>query len=210
MQHAGRQVVVVASENPGKVREIRELLHETPLKVIALGDLPNPPQLNESHDDFAGNATEKATAAARVSGYLAMADDSGLLVPALDGAPGVHSSRIADSDPERIAWLLEQMSRLTGPQRAASFICVLILADARGNVLGTWEGRVDGLITTEPKGTGGFGYDPLFWYPPAAKTFAQMNPQEKNQVSHRGRALRAFAQDLPGILTRILSGKTTQ
>ncbi len=195
-----RRVLVVASENPGKVREIRELLSAAPVQVIALSDLPAPPQLNESHDDFAGNAAEKATSAARATGYLALADDSGLVVPALGGAPGVHSSRIADSDPDRIAWLLERMGGLTGEQRAAYFLCAVVLADSQGSVLGAWEGRVDGLITAEPKGTAGFGYDPVFWYSPAQKTFAEMSAQEKNQVSHRGRALRAFAQDLPDIL----------
>ncbi len=205
-----RQVLVVASQNPGKVREIRGLLHETPLKVIALSDLSAPPELSEPHETFAANAADKATQTACASGHLALADDSGIVVPALDGAPGVRSSRIAASDPERIEWLLAQMEDFTGDQRAAYFVCVLALADPSGNLLGTWEERVDGVITCEPRGTGGFGYDPVFWYPPAEKAFAEMSPQEKNNVSHRGRALRSFAQDIPSILARIPSDSAGQ
>ena len=203
-------ILVVASHNAGKVREIRELLHDLPIEVVSLGDLPDPPQLNESHDTFAANATQKATAAARASGHLALADDSGLVVPALDGAPGVHSSRIAGTDAERIAWLLVQMCALTGEQRAAYFLCAVALTDSKGNVLGTWEGRVDGVIATAPKGTDGFGYDPVFWYPPAQRTFAQMNPEQKNQVSHRGHALRAFARDMPDILAHTTSSRAIE
>lgn len=197
-----RHTLLVASQNPDKVRELRELLTELPGEVISLADLPSPPQLSETHDSFVGNATEKAVTTAQASGYLAVADDSGLVVPALDGAPGVHSSRVAASDLERINWLLAQMQGLTGQERAAHFVCVLALADPSGKLLGTWEGYVDGVITGAPKGGGGFGYDPVFWYPPTEKTFAEMSPQEKNSVSHRGRALRAFAQDLPAILAQ--------
>ena len=197
------RTLVVASQNPHKVREIRALLTEVPVRVIALSDLPSPARLSEPHETFAANAAAKAATTARASGHLALADDSGLIVPALDGKPGVHSSRIADSDPERIEWLLEQMHGLTGAERTAYFVCVLALADCTGDLLGTWQDRADGVITREPQGTGGFGYDPLFWYPPAERTFAEMRPAEKNNVSHRGRALRAFRQDLPGILTRL-------
>ena len=197
------QTLLVASENPDKVREIRELLGEVSLEVISPADLPRPLQLDEPHDTFVDNATEKAISAARDSGYLTVADDSGLVVPALDGAPGVHSSRIADSDSERIAWLLQRMQGVRDRQRAAYFVCMLILAAPKGNVLGRWEGRVDGLITMEPAGAGGFGYDPVFWYPPAEKTFAEMSAEEKNQISHRGRALRAFLCDLRSLLAGI-------
>lgn len=202
------RTLVVASQNPDKVREIRELLGEVPVEVTALSDLPAPPELSEPHETFAANAAAKAAATARASGHLALADDSGLVVPVLDGAPGVRSSRIADSDPKRIEWLLAQMHDLTGDQRAAYFVCMLALADPSGNLLGTWEGRVDGVITREPKGAGGFGYDPVFWYPPAEKTFAEMSAQEKNNVSHRGRALRSFVEDLPAVLARISSDST--
>ena len=199
------EILLVASENPGKVAEIRGLLAAVPLQVISLADLPRPPHLSEPYDTFGGNAQHKAAAAARASGYLTVADDSGLVVPALDGAPGIRSSRVADSDPERIRWLLDEMKGLTGEQRAAHFVCVIALADRHGQMLGMGEGLVEGTITTEPRGESGFGYDPVFLYPPTGKTFAQMTAEEKNEVSHRGRALRAFARDLPAILNDIAS-----
>jgi len=176
-----------------------------PLQVISLADLPRPPQLTEPYDTFAGNAQHKAATAARASGYLAVADDSGLVVPALGGAPGIRSSRVADSDPDRIGWLLEEMKDLTGEQRAAYFVCMIALANLHGEMLGTWQGRVDGIIIPQPQGEGGFGYDPVFLYPPTGMTFGQMSSQEKNEVSHRGRALRDFARDLPAILKGIAS-----
>jgi len=193
-------VLLVASENPGKVAEIRQLLAAVPLQVISLADLPSPPQLSEPYNTFAGNAQHKAATAARATVYLTVADDSGLVVPALDGAPGIRSSRVADSDPERIRWLLDEMKDLTGEQRAAYFVCVIALANLHGEMIGTWQGRVDGLIIRQPQGEGGFGYDPVFLYPPAQQTFAQMTAEEKNDVSHRGQALRNFARDLPAIL----------
>jgi len=194
--------LLVASYNLTKVEEIRRLLQDLPVEVVSLQDLAHPPKLSEPHSTFIQNAAEKATIAARATGRLALADDSGLVVPALDGSPGVHSSRVADTDPERIQWLLSRMAGLQGDQRQAYFVCVAALAAPDGEALGTWQGRVDGVITHEPQGAGGFGYDPVFFYPPDNQTFAQMSPERKNQVSHRGQALRAFAQDLPDILTK--------
>jgi len=132
------EALLVASQNPDKVAEIQQLLAATPLQVISLADLPDPPQLSEPCDTFAGNAKHKAATAARVTGYLTVADDSGLVVPALDGAPGIHSSRVAASDAERIRWLLEQMEDLDGNQRAAYFVCMIALARLDGEMLGTW------------------------------------------------------------------------
>ena len=199
------EVLLVASENPGKIAEIRRLLAAVSLQVMSLADLSNPPHLGEPYDTFAGNAQHKAATAARASGYLTVADDSGLVVPALDGAPGIRSSRVADSDPGRIRWLLAEMKGLTGEQRAAHFVCVIALANLHGEMLGTWQGRVDGIIIPQPQGEGGFGYDPVFLYPPTQQTFAQMTAGLKNNVSHRGLALRAFARDLPAILNDIAS-----
>jgi len=194
------EILLVASENPDKVAEIRQLLAGMTLRVLSLADLPHPPQLSEPYDTFIGNAKHKAITAAGASGYLTIADDSGLVVPALDGAPGIRSSRVADSDPERIRWLLDQMTDLSGEQRAAYFVCVIALANPHGEMMGTWQGRVDGVITPQPQGEGGFGYDPVFFYPPAQRTFAEMSPWEKNEVSHRGQALHSFARALPTIL----------
>ena len=200
------EILLVASENPGKVAEIQGLLAATSLQVISLADLASPPQLSEPYDTFAGNAQHKAVTAARASGYLTVADDSGLVVPALDGEPGIRSSRVGDSDPGRIRWLLGEMRDLTGEQRVAYFVCVIALANLHGEMIGTWQGRVDGVIIPQPQGEGGFGYDPVFLYPPTQQTFAEMSPQQKNEVSHRGQALRVFAEDLPAILNDIASG----
>ena len=194
--------ILVASHNSDKVKEIRRLLADLRVEVLSLRDLAHPPELTEPHPTFAQNAAEKATVAARATSHLTLADDSGLVVPALDGAPGVHSSRVAATDPERIQWLLEKMKGLQGDQRRAYFVCVIALAAPGGDVLDTWGGRVDGSITYEPQGEGGFGYDPVFFYPPDNQTFAQMTTECKNQVSHRGQALRAFARDLPKIFTK--------
>lgn len=196
------EALVVASHNPGKMTEIGRLLADLPVRLLSLRDLPDAPQLTEPHHTFEENAIEKAATTARASGHLALADDSGLVVPALGGAPGVTSSRVARSDSERIKWLLDKMREMQGDQRKAYFVCVVALAAPTGEILGTWTGRVDGLIAQQPRGAGGFGYDPMFWYPPVDQTFAQMSAQCKNAVSHRGEALRAFASDLPDILSR--------
>ncbi len=195
--------IVVASYNPGKVEEIRQVLADFPLQVLSLDDLPDPPQLNEPYPSFAQNAAEKAVTTARATGYVALADDSGLVVPALDGAPGTRSSRVAATDGERIKWLLDAMDEIPADERNAYFVCIMVLADTTGQILGTWQGRVDGTITAQPRGEGGFGYDPVFLYPPDGQTFAEMTTERKNQVSHRGQALRAFVGDLPDVLSTI-------
>ena len=192
--------IVVASYNSDKVTEIRQLLKDLPVCVLSLRDLPEPPELTEPYSTFAQNAAEKAVTTARATGHLALADDSGLVVPALAGVPGVNSSRVAPTDPERIAWLLDRMSELQGDERQAYFVCVAVAAAPSGEIQGTWQGRVDGIITKEPRGEGGFGYDPVFLYPPDDQTFAELTTQRKNNVSHRGQALRAFAPDLTDIL----------
>ena len=204
MSPAARRLVL-ATNNEHKVREIRALLAGMDVQVGHLGELADPPELIEPHDSFAGNALEKALTVARATGELSLADDSGLMVDALGGAPGVLSARYAGEDAtqdELIGKLLGELAGVPEAERTGRFVCVLVLASPEGE-LGRWEGRVEGRIATEPVGEGGFGYDPVFWYPPARITFAQMTPENKNAVSHRGRALRAFAADLPEILSRL-------
>jgi XTP/dITP diphosphohydrolase len=186
--------LLVASHNAGKIRELAQLLIGLPLEVVGLETVPDLGDLPEPYDTFAANATSKARTAAVHAGCLALADDSGLQVPALDGRPGVYSSRYAPTDPERVARLLDEMAGLQGEQRRARFVCVLALAHADG-CLGLWEGACEGMIATAPRGTQGFGFDPVFLY--GDRTFAEMTPDEKSQVSHRGVALRAFRHDLP-------------
>lgn len=127
---------------------------------------------------------------------------SGLMVDALGGAPGVRSARYAGegaTGPELCAKLLAEMADVPDAERTARFVCALSLCATEGEV-GRWEGRVEGVVNREPRGAGGFGYDPVFYYAPDGLTFAQMSPERKNAVSHRGRALQAFRADLPGIL----------
>ncbi len=200
---AGRRLIL-ATENPHKVREIRDLLADVAVKVLHLGDLSDPPELSETGETFADNAREKALAVARATGEPALADDSGLMVDALGGDPGVRSARYAGagaSGEQLVAKLLAEMADVPDGQRGARFVCALSLCAPEGEV-GRWEGRVEGVIAREPRGDGGFGYDPVFRYPPDGVTFAQMTPDRKNAVSHRGRALRAFRADLPRVLRR--------
>lgn len=200
--------LILATANEHKVREIRELLTDADVEVVHLGELDNPPVLQEIGATFAENARQKALAVARQTGELALADDSGLEVDALHGEPGVHSARWAGEGAgglELVAKLLRELADVPDDQRSARFVCVLSLCAPDGEI-GRWEGRVEGVITREPRGSGGFGYDPVFLYPEDGMTFAEMTPERKNAVSHRGRALRAFAADLPRVLRQRSAG----
>lgn len=194
--------ILLATRNPGKVLEIGSILGQVGIEVVSLDDLPEPPpEVVEDGETFGENAAKKALAAARGSGMPSLADDSGLVVPALGGEPGVRSARYAGDEGNMEAnmdLLLRKMAHLPERERLAHFICVLVLAAPDGR---TWEasGRVDGLITFQRQGEGGFGYDPVFFYLPAERTFAQMGLEGKNQVSHRSRALRDFAEKWPEI-----------
>ena len=161
----------------------------TPVIIKNLDDFGPIPEVEEDGDTFDENAYKKASFAARILGYPALADDSGLVVDALDGAPGVHSARYAGADAtdtDRCNKLLEAMKGQAN--RTAAFECVISIAVPTGLAL-TYEGRCEGLISQAMAGTGGFGYDPVFYDPDLKKTFAQMTPVEKNNISHRGRAL---------------------
>ncbi|MDF1536158.1 MAG: XTP/dITP diphosphatase [bacterium] len=189
--------IVLATNNRGKVTEIKAILDKHSVEVLSLADIPGaPPLVVEDAGTFAGNAALKARAVAAWAGMPALADDSGLVVKALGGQPGVHSSRYAgqDGDSEaNMALLLERMAHVPESGRMAHFACVMVLAAPDGR---TWEagGRVDGLITFQKRGLKGFGYDPVFFYIPADRTFAEMTVEEKNRVSHRFRALEALAK----------------
>lgn len=191
--------LIVASTNKGKIAEIRRLLSGYALDIIGLDAYPDVPELPEPYHTFAENAGSKALAAAEYcsaqgseSVCLALADDSGLEVPALGGRPGVLSARYAPTDEERIARLLEEMQGLEGEARRARFVCAIALARA-GELLGLWQERCEGTIALAPRGEHGFGFDPVFLY--GDRTFAELTPEEKNAVSHRGKAMRAFAAD---------------
>ncbi len=186
--------LTVASSNPGKLREYRALAASAGAS-IELALLPNLgafPKFEEAANTFAENAMGKALHYSRFSEGPVMADDSGLVVPALGGAPGVRSARYAGpgaSDADRIRKLLDAMRGKKGEERRARFVCVVALAE-RGEPRGVFSASAEGELLDTPRGESGFGYDPIFFFPDLTKTFAEITPEEKNQHSHRGKAFR--------------------
>jgi XTP/dITP diphosphohydrolase len=192
--------LVIATRNTGKTSEIRDLLKGFPINIKNLDNFGPIPQVEEDGNTFDENAYKKASFTAKILGLPALADDSGLLVEALGGAPGIHSARYAGenaTDEQRRAKLLHEMEEKT--DRRAAFECVISIAVPTGAAL-TYEARCEGLITTEPAGSNGFGYDPIFYYPPLKKTFAELTMQEKSHVSHRGKALRELRDEFDKVL----------
>lgn len=191
-----KYTVVLASHNKGKIAELDRLLREELGELIELKSLDDIGFFEDIAEDgttFRENALIKANAIA-ARGYIALADDSGLCVDALDGAPGVYSARYAGAhgnDAANNALLLENLKGASN--RRAAFVCTFACAFPDGRAPIVAEGRVEGEILEAPRGTGGFGYDPLFYYPPFAKTLAEIGKNEKNSISHRGAAVRAFA-----------------
>ena len=188
--------VVLASRNKGKVRELQKLLDEELGERIELKSLNDVGLFDDVEEDgatFAENALIKANAAVK-AGYIALGDDSGLAVDALDGAPGVYSARYAGNhdDAANNRLLLENLQGVA--DRTAAFVCSLACAFPDGSAPIVTEGRVQGEILHELRGENGFGYDPLFYYAPFGKTMAEMTEAEKNAISHRGAAVRQFAK----------------
>jgi XTP/dITP diphosphohydrolase len=195
-----RITLVVATRNSGKSKEIRSFLEGFPVEVKDLNDFGPIPEVHEDGKTFDENAYKKASFTAKVLGLPALADDSGLEVEPLNGEPGVYSARYAGADATdemNNAKLLKALSSKT--QRQARFCCVLSLAVPLGQAL-TYEATCDGVILESPRGTNGFGYDPLFFYPPLGKTFAEMTLEEKSRVSHRGKALQELKVEFANVL----------
>ncbi|MFH0910364.1 MAG: RdgB/HAM1 family non-canonical purine NTP pyrophosphatase [Planctomycetota bacterium] len=193
-----RGTLVLASRNEKKLEELSALLAGSGLVLLSPADFPELLELPETGQSFAENARLKAEAALRHTGLAALADDSGLEVDALDGAPGILSARFAGEgadDAANNALLLRRLEGLPRERRGAHFTCVLALA-LPGRPVRLFEGRADGRILARARGRGGFGYDPLFFSSDLNKTFAEAAPAEKNEASHRARALRAFARAL--------------
>jgi XTP/dITP diphosphohydrolase len=189
------EMIVLATGNRNKLQEFRAILQGFPVVVRSLADFASLPEAVEDGATFAENACKKAVHFARLIGFPCMADDSGLVVDALEGRPGVFSARYAGpgaTDRKNCEKLLGELAEFDN--RSAHFVCVLALATPDGQTL-TWEGRCDGEILTAPRGTTGFGYDPLFLYPPLGKTFAEIAMEAKSAFSHRGRAFAAFAAE---------------
>lgn len=195
--------LVMATRNPGKIREIRALLSGFAVDIKSLSDFGPIPEVEEDGQTFDENAYKKASFTARVLGLPALADDSGLVVEALDGAPGVLSARWAGKDAddaEKCRRLLEKLQGISN--RGAAFECVISVAVPSGAAL-TYEGRCEGVISSNPVGYNGFGYDPVFYFPPLKRTFAQLSTAEKNRVSHRGRALAELKSEFEKVLAWI-------
>lgn len=192
--------LVLATNNQGKLREIAELLSHFPIALKSLNDFGKMPVVEEDRQTFDDNAYKKSSFIARILGLPTLADDSGLVVDALNGAPGVFSARYAGenaSDAQRCQKVLDEMQGKTN--RKAAFECVISIAVPAGPAL-TYEGRCEGYIAEAAHGHNGFGYDPIFYYPPLGKTFAEISPEEKNRISHRGKALNELRDEFDKVL----------
>jgi XTP/dITP diphosphohydrolase len=196
----------LASSNPGKLAEYRELAAASttflPVELELIEGFATLPEFAEDAPTFAENAAGKAIHYSRHAGGLVFADDSGLVVPALGGAPGVHSARYAGpgaTNAQRIAKLLSAMKETKGVERAAYFVCAIALSE-QGRTLAVVTNRVDGEILEAPRGSGGFGYDPVFYVAALGKTFAEIPAAVKNQLSHRGKAFQRLLAALSSML----------
>ena len=195
--------ILIATTNRGKLGEIFPLLAGLPIDIQTLADYPpvDPPE--ETGSTFAENAAQKARFYAKATRVLTVAEDSGLEIDALEGAPGVHSARFGGETtyPEKFALIEERLAQLPAAERTARFVCALAVADG-DRIVYEARGTIEGLIVPEPRGTGGFGYDPIFFYPPFGCTLAEAG-ERKSSVSHRGKAfreLRKFLERRPGEL----------
>ena len=186
-------IFVLATNNPGKIREMQEILPEFGIKFVTRKEVGIDIEIDETGSTFLENATLKAKAICSLSGLASIADDSGLMIDALDGAPGVYTSSFGGeglSDSERCDYLLQQLK--DKKQRNAKFVSTIVCAFPDGEVISAY-GECCGKIADAPTGSGGFGYDPVFIAEGFCKTMAELTPDEKNTVSHRGAALRKFA-----------------
>ena len=189
--------IVLATHNRGKMKEMSSILAHLPVNLLTLDDFPQIGEIPETGETLKENAFIKAETVHQKTGLPALADDTGLEVDALDGAPGVHSSRYDGETAtfeDNCRKMLQEMDGIPSEERTARFHTVIAFVSDSGN---EWtEGMVEGRILEIKRGDGGFGYDPLFYYPPLKKTFAELNSEQKNNISHRGKALRKFSQIL--------------
>jgi len=190
--------LILASNNEGKIKEFSQILNEIGIEVVSLKQIGLDVEVIEDKETFIENAIKKATEVCGICGQPVLADDSGLAVDYLNGAPGVYSARYSCPEPtpekNRIK-LLEELKDVPYEQRTARFVCMLALVFPDGRFV-TSRGECEGIITEEQIGESGFGFDPLFYYPPFNKTFAELNADEKNEVSHRGQAIRNLRDEL--------------
>ena len=193
-------VLVLATHNKGKKREYELLFKKLPIEIKGLSEFKRIPEFEEEGKTFEEIATKKAQFASRILGVPSLADDSGLIVEALNGAPGIFSARYAGGSADDYQNKLKLLEEMRGKEnRNATFVCSIAIAKPAGQVL-TFTGRCSGIILNEPVGANGFGYDPLFYYPPLSKTFAQLSIEEKSRVSHRGQAMKELKDDFENVL----------
>jgi XTP/dITP diphosphohydrolase len=202
LEYLNAMKLLVATQNPGKVREFRLLLASLEASLCFPFELGLRTKVPEDGDTYVDNARQKAMAYARASGLLTLADDSGLEVDALGGAPGIRSARYtAGHDADRVAALLARLRGVAWEQRTARFRCVVVIVTPSGELYST-EGTCQGMIAFEPAGQGGFGYDPIFYLPDYGCTMAQLPQALKNRISHRARAVEAALATLHYLLTQ--------
>lgn len=197
--------ILVATRNHGKAREFAEMLGGSNLDWRDLSDFPNAGEVEETGTTFRANACIKASAYAQRTGLWTIADDSGLEVDALQGSPGVYSARWAErhhagkGDADNNTLLLRQIEHVDDAQRTARFVCTLALSDPQGRIILTARDTVEGKILRAGRGTNGFGYDPLFLIDALGRTTAELEPDQKHAISHRGKALRRVKQLMHGL-----------
>lgn len=190
MQESKLKKIVFASRNRGKIKEIQALLAECGVTLQSLDDYPELPDISEDGNSFLDNALKKARTIAKLTGEIVLADDSGLEVAALDGAPGIHSARYAGdsaNDEKNILKLLSDLEGVPPAEREAAFRCILVICQPDGHYH-TFDGRWEGRIAEVPAGKGGFGYDPVFYLPEQGVTVAELPAGIKNRISHRAKA----------------------
>ena len=193
--------LVIASKNKGKIREIRQIYADLPVAIVEQADLPD---VVEDGNSFSANARKKAVEIARHTGKWALADDSGLEVDALKGAPGIHSARWSGGgDEANNDKLIAELRDVPAPARTARYRAVVVIASPDGRVVAEADGTCEGLIGFDRKGTGGFGYDPFFVIPQFGRTMAELPPETKNSISHRGAALRRLREPLTRALAQV-------
>ncbi len=196
------RILLLATTNRHKIDEYRTIFSAIPFQLCSLQDFQIETDVEETGSTFAENAELKALAYAKMSGQLSLADNSGLAIDALNGAPGIYSARFAGRDTsyeERFRLILDQLKDVPAEQRTARFVCAITIAEPSGYHR-TVEGVIEGVIADAPRGENGFGYDPIFFVPELGKTTAELSPEQKNRISHRGRAAQlasALLRDWP-------------
>ena len=196
--------IVLATRNEGKVREFLKLLTGLDLNILSMNNFPDIGDIEENGTTFEANALLKAKTVSLITGLTAIADDSGLEVDALNGRPGIYSARYAGetaSDKENYMKLLDEMKDVPEGDRGAAFVCTIVVSTPSGESIKS-VGRCKGEIASEPEGEGGFGYDPIFYLPDSGCTMASISKEEKNNISHRGEAVKELKKILPAFLTK--------